>query len=67
MKVVTGCLHSHLDGARNAYRLYNERDHEQGRVSMKKGSLSDCANCRLTPDEKVCMNPKGKGRRDAPR
>ena len=28
---------------------------------MKKGNLSNCASCGLTPQEKVCMNPKGKG------
>ena len=28
---------------------------------MKKDHLSNCASCELTPQEKVCMNPKGKG------
>jgi len=28
---------------------------------MKKGNLSNCAKCGLNPQEKVCMNPKGKG------
>jgi len=33
---------------------------------MKKGHLSDCANCRFAPQEKICMNPKGKGGRGCP-
>jgi len=33
---------------------------------MKKGNLSDCASCGLTPQEKVCMNPEGKGRKGCP-
>jgi uncharacterized metal-binding protein len=33
---------------------------------MKKGNLSNCANCGLTPQEKVCMNPKGKGAKGCP-
>lgn len=33
---------------------------------MKKNNLSDCANCALTPKEKVCINPKGKGSKGCP-
>jgi uncharacterized metal-binding protein len=33
---------------------------------MKKSNLSDCASCALTPREKVCMNPKGKGSKRCP-
>lgn len=33
---------------------------------MKKDNLSDCASCALTPKEKVCMNPKGKGSKGCP-
>jgi uncharacterized metal-binding protein len=33
---------------------------------MKKGNLSNCANCGLTSQEKVCMNPKGKGAKGCP-
>jgi uncharacterized metal-binding protein len=55
-----------LEGAGNADRLYNEGDNKHGRVFMKKGNLSDCANCGLTPQEKVCMNPKGKGAKGCP-
>ena len=33
---------------------------------MKKGNLSDCASCALTPQQKVCMNPEGKGAKGCP-
>jgi len=33
---------------------------------MKKNNLSDCASCALTPKEKVCINPKGKGSKGCP-
>jgi uncharacterized metal-binding protein len=33
---------------------------------MKKGNLPDCASCGLTPQEKICMNPKGKGAKGCP-
>jgi len=33
---------------------------------MKKSILPDCANCGLTPQEKVCMNSKGKGAKGCP-
>ena len=33
---------------------------------MEKSNLSDCANCRWTPQEKACMNPKGKGAKGCP-
>ena len=33
---------------------------------MKKGNLPNCANCGLTSEEKVCMNPKGKGAKGCP-
>lgn len=33
---------------------------------MKTNNLSDCASCALTPKEKVCMNPKGKGSKGCP-
>jgi len=33
---------------------------------MKRNNLSDCANCALTPREKVCMNLKGKGSKACP-
>jgi uncharacterized metal-binding protein len=66
MKGVNGCLDSHLKDARNADRLYNGGDNKQGRMLMKKGNLPNCANCGLTPQEKVCMNPKGKGAKGCP-
>ena len=33
---------------------------------MKKGNLSDCANCPLAPQEKICLNPEGKGVKGCP-
>ena len=33
---------------------------------MKRNNLSDCASCALSPKEKVCMNPKGKGSKGCP-
>ena len=33
---------------------------------MKKGNLSDCASCAMTPQEKVCLNPEGKGAKGCP-
>jgi uncharacterized metal-binding protein len=33
---------------------------------MKNVNLPDCASCALTPREKVCMNPKGKGPKGCP-
>lgn len=33
---------------------------------MEKGNLSDCANCTLTPQQKICMNPEGKGAKGCP-
>lgn len=33
---------------------------------MKKGNLSDCASCALSPRERVCINPKGKGSKGCP-
>ncbi len=33
---------------------------------MKTNNLSDCANCVLTPKERVCINPKGKGAKGCP-
>jgi len=33
---------------------------------MKKNILPDCANCALTPKEKICINPKGKGSKGCP-
>lgn len=33
---------------------------------MKKGNLSDCANCSLAPHEKICLNPEGKGVKGCP-
>ena len=33
---------------------------------MKRNNLSDCASCALTPREKVCMSPKGKGSKACP-
>ncbi len=33
---------------------------------MKKDNRSDCASCVLTPQEKICMNPKGKGAKACP-
>lgn len=33
---------------------------------MKKGNLSDCASCTLTLQEKVCLNPEGKGAKGCP-
>ncbi len=33
---------------------------------MKRNNLSDCASCALTPREKICMNPKGKGSKACP-
>ena len=39
---------------------------EHGRMFMKKGHLSDCANCGLTAEQKACMNPKGKGAKGCP-
>ena len=66
MKGVNGCLDSHLEDARNADRLYNGGDNNHGRILMKKGNLPNCANCGLTPKEKICMNPKGKGVKGCP-
>jgi uncharacterized metal-binding protein len=63
---VDGCYNSHLDGAGNVFRLYNNKMSEHGRMFMKKGHLPDCANCGLAPQEKVCMNPKGKGAKGCP-
>ncbi len=33
---------------------------------MGKRHVADCASCGLTPREKVCMNPKGKGAKGCP-
>ena len=33
---------------------------------MKKNILPDCANCALTPREKICMSLKGKGSKACP-
>ena len=33
---------------------------------MNKDNLPDCANCSLVPQEKICMNPKGKGGKGCP-
>ena len=33
---------------------------------MRRNNLSDCASCTLTPREKVCMNPRGKGSKACP-
>ncbi len=33
---------------------------------MKRNNPSDCASCALTPREKICMNPKGKGSKRCP-
>jgi len=33
---------------------------------MKKGNLSDCASCDLTPQEKICMNLDGRGAKGCP-
>jgi len=33
---------------------------------MKKNNLPNCANCALTPKEKICINPKGKGSKGCP-
>jgi uncharacterized metal-binding protein len=63
---VDGCYNSHLDGAGNVFRLYNKKISEHGRMFMKKGHLSDCANCGLTAEQKACMNPKGKGAKGCP-
>jgi uncharacterized metal-binding protein len=33
---------------------------------MKKGNLSDCASCGLTPQERICLNPEGRGSKGCP-
>ena len=33
---------------------------------MKRNNLSDCASCALSPKEKVCINPNGKGSKGCP-
>jgi uncharacterized metal-binding protein len=33
---------------------------------MNKGNLPDCANCSPVPQEKICMNLKGKGGKGCP-